>query len=213
MKKILYIGEVGSDSYLVGGVARLLESHFDVNVIAMSFSEARRNGAAVARLAPECLVITHGAGMLLLRDTTPKQLIAIAPPMPVLLSLHMWRTLPLVVSLIASGRESTGRPRKIAEYLLRTFIEHLLHPYDNSMLLKEISSFNAAQFAVEMKRCGADVTLGFMENDKLSPDAHLHPHMEIAKEQGVAVYDTVLGHHDEFTLYPLEVLAQVGYTK
>jgi hypothetical protein len=213
MKKILYIGGVGSDSHLVGAIARLLESQLDVNVIAMSFSEARRNGAAVARLAPECLVITHAAGMLLLKNTTPKELIAIAPPMPTVLSLLMWRTIPLVVALIASGRESVGRPRKVAEYLLRAIGEHLLHPYSNSLLLKEISMFNAAQLAVEMPRCGTKVTLGFMENDQLSPDAHLHPHMEIAREQGIAVYDTVLGHRDEFTLYPLEVLAQVGLSK
>jgi len=211
MKKILYIGGVGSDSHLVDGIARMLERQYDANVIAMSFSEARRNKAKVARLAPECLVITHAAGMLLLKNTTPKELIAIAPPMPTLLSLLLWRSFPAVGALIASGKESSGRPNKVLRYLLRSLVEHILHPFHNGLLLKEISLFNAAQVAVEMKRCGTKVTLGFMENDRLSPDAYLHPHLEIAKQQGVAIYDTVLGHHDELGLYPLEVLAQVGY--
>jgi hypothetical protein len=211
MKKILYIGGVGSDSHLVDGIARMLERQFDANVVAMSFSAARKNKAKVARLAPECLVITHAAGMLLLKNTTPKELIAIAPPMPTLLSLLLWRSFPAVGTLIAGSRESAGRPRKVTEYLLRSLAEHVLHPFHNSLLLKEISLFNAAQIAVEMRRCGTKVTLGFMDNDKLSPDAQQHPHLEIARQQGVAVYDTVLGHHDELGLYPLEVLAQVGY--
>jgi hypothetical protein len=50
-----------------------------------------------------------------------------------------------------------------------------------------------------------------MENDVLFPEISQHPHIEVAKECGVMVRDTILGHHDEFTLYPTEVMAQLGY--
>jgi hypothetical protein len=211
MKKILYIGGVGSDSHTVDGIARLLESKFNANVIAMSFSKAYDSKATIARLAPECMVITHSAGMLLLKDIAPKELIAIAPPMPTPPSVILLRSFPKTLALIHSGKESTGRPWRVLGYHLHSFEEHVLRPRSNSMLLREISTFDAAQRAVELQRCGTKVTLGFMENDRLFPDSHLHPHIEVAKEQGVKISDVVLGHHDEFVLYPLEVLAQLGY--
>lgn len=210
MKKILYIGGVGSDSHTVGSIVRALEAVFDASIVGMAFSEAYRNKAKIARLAPDCTVITHSAGMMLLKDTAPKELIAIAPPMPTLPSLIFLRSFPKTLALMKSGRESFDRPLKVTLYHLHAFAQHLLRPLSNGMQLKEISSFNSAQRAVEFQRCGTKVTLGFMENDRLFPDSHAHPHVEVAKKQGVRVYDVVLGHHDEFVLYPLEVLAQLG---
>lgn len=210
MKKILYIGGVGSDSHSVGLVVRALETLLGVSVIGMTFSEAHRNKARVARLVPDCTVITHAAGMVLLKDMAPKELIAVAPPMPTLPSLMLLRSFPKTLALIKSGRESVDRPVKVALYHLHSMMEHVLRPFANSMLLKEISVFNAAQLAVEFQRCGAKVTLAFMENDRLFPDACSHPHVDVAREQGVTVKDVVLGHHDEIALYPQEVLAQLG---
>lgn len=210
MKKILYIGGVGSDSHSVGVVVRALEALFDASVIGMAFSEAHRNKARVARLVPDCTVITHSAGMVLLKDMAPKELIAIAPPMPTLPSLMLLRSFPKTLALIKSGRESVDRPVRVALYHLHSLIEHLLRPFSNSMLLKEISLFNAAQRAVEFQRCGAKVTLAFMENDRLFPDSCSHPHVDVAREHGVTIKDVILGHHDELVLYPQEVLVQLG---
>ena len=210
MKKILYIGGVGSDSHTVGVVVRALEAAFDASVIGMAFSEAHRNMARVARLVPECTVITHSAGMVLLKDMAPKELIAIAPPMPTLPSLILLRSFPKTVALIRSGRESIDRPLKVMFYHLHSVLEHILRPFSNSMLLKEISVFDAAQRAVEFQRCGTKVTLAFMENDRLFPDSLVHPHIEVAREYGVEIKEMILGHHDELVLYPLEVLVQLG---
>jgi hypothetical protein len=208
MKKILYIGGVGSDSYLVSSIASALAERFNANAIGMSFSEAYKDKAKVARLAPECMVITHSAGMILLRNTAPKELIAIAPPMPVLPSLLIWRSFPKTMALIASGTESYGRPGKIFTYHIHSAVEHIVRPLRNS-LLKEVCTFNAAQLGVEMTQCGTNVTLVFMENDRLFPESALHPHVSLAREHGVKVFDTILGHHDEFIFYPNEVLAQL----
>jgi hypothetical protein len=209
VKKILYIGGVGSDSHLVDAIAMELASQFNVNVIGMSFSEAHKNSARVARLVPESLVITHSAGMMLLKNMVPKELIAIAPPMPSLPSLLVWRSFPKTIAFIASGKESMGRPRKLLDYHLHSAKEHIVHPHHNSALLRQIGLFDAAQQAVEMVKCGSKVTLGFMENERLFPHAAMHPHVELAKEQGVTVVSMILGHHDEFVLYPTEVMAQL----
>ena len=209
MRKILYIGGVGSDTYLVKGVVDALESYFQANVIGLSFSEASRNRARIARLAPDALVVTHSAGMVLLKDSTPQEVIAIAPPMPSIPSLLIWRSLQKTIALFASGREAPDRPQKLFAYHLHSMIEHLRRPYGNSMFLKEIAVFDAAKNAVELTKAGAKVTLGFMENDRLFPHSAGHPHMELARQEGVQILDAILGHHDEFVLYPLEVLAQL----
>lgn len=94
-------------------------------------------------------------------------------------------------------------------YNFNSLGEHLLRPRYNGMLLREICLFNAAQRAVEIKHSGAEAQLVFMENDRLFPGAHLHPHVEIAKQQGVRI-SVIAGHHDEFALYPLEILTQLN---
>ncbi|HEY5695287.1 MAG TPA: hypothetical protein VIQ80_00460, partial [Candidatus Saccharimonadales bacterium] len=141
-------------------------------------------------------------------DTTPKRVIAIAPPMPTLPSLLVMRSFPKTIALMGSVSESPDRLRKVIRYHAGALGEHLLRPHRNSWTLRSLSIFNAATMAVELKNAGAQVTLVFMENDRLFPDAANHPHIELAKEYGVKVYENVLGHHDEFVLYPLEVLAQ-----
>jgi hypothetical protein len=209
MRKVLYLGGVGSDSHLVDSVARELAVQFKLNAVGMSFSETYKNRAYVARLVQDSLVITHSAGMMLLKSMSPREVIAIAPPMPVVPSLLLWRSFPKTIALVRSGGESVGRPRKLLDYHLHSLKEHIVQPHLNSMQLSEVGAFDAACLAVEMVKSGSKVTLGFMENDRLFPEAARHPHLEIAKRQGVQIYDNIIGHHDEFILYPIEVLAQL----
>lgn len=209
MDKIVYIGGVGSDAYLANRIANALSGYFGMNVIGLSFSEAVRSRAKVARIAPSALIITHSAGMMLLQDSMPREVLAIAPPMPSYPSMLVWRSFPKTVALLASGREAYDRPQKVLTYHLHSAVEHVRRPYSNGMLLREIASFDAAKSAVELTKTGARVTLGFMENDKLFPYSANHPHVELAKSEGVQVLNGVLGHHDEFVLYPLEVISQL----
>jgi hypothetical protein len=208
MKTIVYIGNAGNSARIVGAAVRALGIKFDANVIGMTLSQAYKNRAKLAKLAPESTVVTHSVGILALKAIVPKELIAIAPPMPVLPALLLLRSIPKAATLIVSGRESPERSWKVASYNATSLSEHLLRPRYNRMLLKEISLFNTAQCAVEMKCKGAKVTLVFMENDKYFPDSYLHPHVEIAEQQGVRI-NTVAGHHDEFALYPFEILNQL----
>jgi hypothetical protein len=209
MEKILYIGGMGSNSGAVGDVASALEAQFNVNVIGMSFSEAYVKRAVIARLACESLVITHSTGIMLLKDTTPKELIAIAPPMPSRPLLLALRTIPKTIALLLSGRESYERPQKLLNYHMRAILEHSVRPHYNSMIVQEVAKFDAAQFSVEVVMAGGKVTLGFMERELLFPGSNTHPHIEVAKKHGVSVFDNIIGQHDEFALYPIDVMAQV----
>lgn len=209
MEKILYIGGMGSNSGAVGDVASALEAQFNVNVIGMSFSEAYVKRAVIARLACESLVITHSTGIMLLKDTTPKELIAIAPPMPSRPLLLALRTIPKTIALLLSGRESYERPQKLLNHHMRAILEHGVRPHYNNMIVQEVAKFDAAQFSVEVVMAGGKVTLGFMERELLFPGSNIHPHIEVAKKHGVSVFENIIGQHDEFALYPIDVMAQM----
>jgi hypothetical protein len=211
MDKIVYIGGIGSDSRQVEKVARALTAQFKKNVIPFSFSGAYKNMALLARLAPECLIITHATGLLLVKNLAPKEVVAIAPPMPTLPSLLLWRLLSNAFALFGSSKESNERHRKIWNHYLCLLKEYALRPHYNGPFLRDVSAFNAARLAVEIVASGGKVTIGFMENDKVFPDAALHPHMDIARAHGVKIYENILGYHDEFVFYPQDVLTQLRY--
>lgn len=210
MRKIIYIGGVGSDAYIVNRIAAILTTHFGTNVAGFSFREAYRQGALIAQLATDGLIITHSAGMTLLQHMAPKEVIAIAPPMPVPPAALVFRSASKTLALLRSGKQSSDRPARIRVYHSHALKEHLLWPQYNSLQVGRISTFNAAQTAVEMTKCGSKVTLAFMEHDAFYPDAAHHPHINLAKDNGVVIRDSIIGHHDEFVLYPVQVLTQIA---
>lgn len=210
MDKILYIGGMASNSYQIGVVADELERHYGLNVIGMSFREAQQNLAFVARLAGESLVITHSAGMMVLKHITPLELIAVAPPMPLSIPRLIMSNIPRTTALLKSHKGLPERRSKILRYNRGAMIEHLIHPRYNAAQIKKLSTFNAAQEAVSMTTNGAKVTLCLMDTEHVFKDTPTHPHIEIAKEHGVIVHENIPGQHDEFLLYPLNILHQIN---
>jgi hypothetical protein len=210
MDKILYIGGVASNSYQINSISRELSDHYGLNVIGLSFSEAQKDQALVARLAAECLVITHAAGMLMLKYVTPKELIAVAPPMPVSALRLIQRNIPKTLALNKSHEKLPERREKIRQYNLHAFREHLARPLYNVLQIGKVGAFNAAQEAVTMVTNGSKVTLCFMDNELVFRNSADHHHVGIAKEQGVIIHESISGHHDEFLLYPLDVLRQIN---
>lgn len=210
MDKILYIGGMASNSYQVKLVSDELERHYGLNVVGMSFREAQKNLALVARLAAESLVITHSAGMILLKHITPLELIAIAPPMPLGIPRLIISNIPRTSALLKSYKGQPERRRKILRYNRNATIEHLTHPRYNVGQIKKLSTFDSAKEAVAMTTNGAKVTLCLMETERVFTDTALHPHIDLAKEHGVIVHEIIPGQHDEFLLYPLEILANIN---
>jgi len=210
MNKILYIGGMASNPYQVKVVSEALERQYGLNVVGMSFREAQKNQALVARLAAESLVITHSAGMMTLKHITPLELIAIAPPMPLSVPKLIWSNFPRTWALLKSYKNLPERRNKILRYNRGATIEHIIHPRYNAGQVKKLSTFDTAKEAVAMTTNGAKVTLCLMETEHVFINASQHPHIEIAKEHGVIVHENVPGQHDEFLLYPLKVLAKIN---
>jgi hypothetical protein len=210
MDKILFIGGMASNSYQVKAVCNELSHHYGLNVIGMSFREAQQNLALLARLASESLVITHSAGMMTLKYITPLELIAVAPPMPLSIPRLIMSNIPRTVALLKSYKNLPDRRNKILNYHLGATTEHILHPRYNAGQTKKLSTFDAAAEAVTMTTNGAKVTLCLMETEHIFTDSSTHPHMEVAKEHGVLVHGNVPGHHDDFLLYPLDILAAIN---
>jgi hypothetical protein len=210
MDKILYIGGVASNRYQINSVSRELSDHYDLNVIGMSFSEAQKDRALVARLAADSLVITHSAGLMMLKDITPQEVIAIAPPMPVSAFLLTVRSVPKTIALLKSYENLLERKRKIYKYNLHAAREHIIRPRYNVGQIVKLGAFNAAKEAIAMTANGSKVTLCFMDDERVFINSSKHHHVELAKEHGVIVHENVSGHHDDFLLYPLEILAQIN---
>ncbi|HMH70504.1 MAG TPA: hypothetical protein VK502_03815 [Candidatus Saccharimonadales bacterium] len=209
MNNILYIGGVASNPRQVSGVVDALSVQYGTCVKGMSFSEAQKNRALVARLAQDCTVITHSAGMLMLAYCTPKEIIAIAPPMVASVPLLIGRGILKTFTLFRSGRESRERRRKIIAYHIGTMGEYLIRPFYISGQMTSIGIFNAAKEAVAMAANGSKVTLCFMQDEHLFSLSSSHPDVAVAKQFGVTVYDDIIGHHDDFLLFPLDVLGQI----
>jgi hypothetical protein len=210
MDKILYVGGMASNSYQINSLSDELARHYGLNVIGMSFREAQQNLALVARLAAESLVITHSAGMMVLKHVTPLELIAIAPPMPVGVGRLIASNIPRTLALMKSHKDQPERRSKVHQYNLHATLEHLAHPGFNAGQVVKLSSFDAAKEAVAMTTNGAKVTLCFMNIEHVFTYAPAHPHIDMAKEHGVIIHKGIAGHHDEFILYPLEVLEKIN---
>src|SRR4051812_31762759 len=106
MAQILFIGGLGSNRSQVDLVSDMLASHYDQPVTGIPFSVAQKNLAHVARLARDSILITHSAGLLVCEDMTPKEIIAIAPPVPSEMPVIAWRTITKTIALIQSGHLS-----------------------------------------------------------------------------------------------------------
>jgi hypothetical protein len=210
MDTIIYIGGVGSHTRQIDDISRELAAYYKKDVIGLTLRAARQDPAKVARLVHNNLVITHSAGVTVLGDTAPSEVIAIAPPLPAMAYELVWRSLLKTIELYKSRRESYERQQKIRLYHSGSFIEHITRPHHNIGHLPRIVGFDAAHQAVTFVTRGTKVTLGFMENDVLYPRSSEYHNVITAKEHGVVVHDNLLGHHDEFVLYPLDVLAQLN---
>jgi hypothetical protein len=210
MEKILYIGGLASNPYQVNIVSRELSDHYGLNVIAMSFSEAQKDKPLVARLATSSLVVTHSAGMMMLKNITPRELIAIAPPMPVGAFLFTVRSIPKTVSFIKSHKNTPEIRQKMQKYGIAALKEHIIRPRYNAGQIIRVGAFDAAKEAVIMASNGTKVTLCFMEKEHIFLNCAQHQHVAAAKGQGVIVHDNVPGHHGDFPLYPLRILGQIN---
>ena len=210
MAHLVFIGGLGSNRTQVDIVAETLASHYGQQVIGIAFSEAQKDLAYVAQIARDSIVITHSGGLLMCEDMTPKEIIAIAPPVPDEFPVMAWRIVTKTFALMKSGYVSEERARKIHNYHVRTFREHALQPRLNIGQALKICHFDPAELAIKMINRGVTVTFGFMDQDLLYPKSAQHVHVDMARRHGAIVHEGIKGHHDEFLLYPLKILEHLN---
>jgi hypothetical protein len=174
----------------------------------MSLRDAIRYPDKIRLLAHNGTVVTHSAGITALHDIIPKELIAIAPPMPTRTLMLVVRSFPKTISLIKSAQRSSLRRKQVISYHLRSLYEHAVHVRYNSAQIGKISQFNTAFVVSVMLRQGSRVRIGIMEGDLLFPDIINHPHIDTASVQG-ALVTKLDGEHDDFLFDPIPILDEL----
>jgi hypothetical protein len=203
MSHVVFIGGVGSSPAQIEAVVAELSNDY-AQVTGFSFREAYQSPSELARIAKDALVVTHSAGMVLLQETAPREIIAIAPPTILHPGRLLIRSVVKTQSLLASAKQSPERRKQVKLYHQRAFLEHMRYPRYNSMMISKVGSFNAFDSAISHVSNGVTVTLVLMDNDKIF---YMPPEDVVTQIENSGVnIKTVSGEHDEFVVDPRFVI-------
>jgi len=206
MDTIVFIGGIGSNRSQVEAVGQELSDYYNQPVQVFSFRDAWQNREKIKELTEDAHVITHSAGMVALAGTNPKEVIAIAPPIPVQPSTLIWRSVPKTIQLVRRARDDEVRRQKVRNYHKHATIEHSRYPQYNLGYLARVGNFDAFKAGQEMAKNGTAVTLAFMRDDLLFFNTARFYFVNEMNEQGIDVRMDIPGEHDEFLLYPTAIL-------
>lgn len=205
MKQIVYVGGVGSTRYTVDIVTReLAKTH--THVKAFSFREAQVNHKQFIKETEGARVITHSAGIVLLDDAKPSEVIAIAPPLLLNPFKLFYQTVKKTYSLILSTKGNRQRKKRLRDYHRQAMIEFVTRPQYIALMLFRIGKFHAIDSSISLANRDIKVTIGLMGNEKLF---YLPSQKDLtrAKDAGVEIVSGIPGEHDELLLDPAKVLS------
>jgi len=206
MDTIVFIGGMGSNRPQVEAVGDELSAYYDQPVQVFSFRDALQNTDKIKELTRGAHVITHAAGMLLLAGMRPREVVAIAPPTPTSPSTLLLRSIPKTMYLFKQSQKDSNRRKKVSDYHKFAALEHGRYPHYNIAKLSMIGKFDAFKAATALAKNGAAITLAFMQDDLLFFNIARSYFGNEMQERGIQVRIDVPGEHDEFLLYPVEVL-------
>jgi hypothetical protein len=210
METIVFIGGIGSNRSQVEAVGQELSDYYSQPVQVFSFRDAWQNRKKVKDLTQGAHVITHSAGMATLGDANPKEIVAIAPPIPTQPSTLIWRSVPKTIQLVRHSRDNNVRRQKVREYHRRAMIEHSRYPQYNLGYLARVGRFDAFKAGQKMASNGTAVTLAFMQDDLLFFNTARFYFVNEMSEHGIDVRLDIPGEHDEFLLYPISVIERLS---
>ena len=206
MDTIIFIGGIGSNRPQVEAVGQELSDYYGQPVQVFSFRDAWQNKEKIRELTHGAHVITHSAGMLTLIGMKPREVVAIAPPIPTPPSRLLWRSVPKTIQLMQRSRINADRRQKVRQYHKYATWEHSRHPEYNLGYLAKVGAFDAFRVSRQLSKQGAAVTLAFMKDDLLFFDIARFYFVSEMSEQGIDVRLDIPGEHDEFLLYPVQLL-------
>lgn|GEM_PF-1272175 len=215
MRKAVVLGFASSEG-LANKIAKELSGFYDEDIEGMPFRKAANNPLELDRFVKGAAVLGHSAALGALRGTHLREVVAVAPAIPVpiwrLLGRGAVKSVRDTVRSMGSG-ERAARMREIGSLGAP---EMLCHPVANLRQLPMISRSHALWTGVGAAEDGIDATLGFMRVDEFgfrpAPQAVARAR-KVAEGSDVSnrlhIATDVEGVHDEFLIDPVETLKRV----
>lgn len=197
------VGGFASGQRQMEKVARSLAVHYDEDVEAISFREAMTDTIRLERMTRQAEVITHSAGMVAIKGTSPESITAIAPPVPVWAPLLAMRAIASTTELALHSVTPWYEPDEVDGCIRDGTAELLLHLEGNMRWMGQIALFDALKTSREAQEAGIGTGLALMSGDRLFQS---HPRkIEETRRAGVTIA-VVSGAHEDFIKTPHRVL-------
>lgn len=205
--KHVFIGGFASNHRQVEIVADELSQFFDDEVEGLSLREAISEPVRVDAMVRGSCVVTHSAGIIALHHTSPREIVAVAPPIPVSVPRLVGRAAVKTSKLTIGSLRSMDRFRRVNGYNIQSSAELIAHPISNFRLLGGISQVDSLELAAAAYQNDIDVTIGFMSEDVFFRPTDTQ--LEHARKIGLHIVSGVKGEHDEVLLYPNRVVNDI----
>ncbi|HWZ65291.1 MAG TPA: hypothetical protein VNX65_00670 [Patescibacteria group bacterium] len=210
MSRVVYIGGVGNGTISLERVtAALIDSpQFDCDdVDAFPFAYAMDHPDEVRDAALGVDAVAHSGGILPLKGTYPKEIIAFGSPLPTKIRTLLGRTVGLIAGLHlpGAGLETFRDIPAVGMCDLDIITEFGLHPRRNLRRLGEVSVFNAIHLARDAVASGIPASLVYTRDDEYFKPTR--EQMAEAEHGRVRVMTLPTGVHAELVLRPAKTLA------
>lgn len=207
MSRAVYIGGFGngvSSAEHVMEAVKLERNHEDVDYF--TFAQAMESAERISRAVQDVDVVTHSAGLIALKDTQPRSVEAICPPLPTSIARLVGRTSFKTLRMHTPGIGIT-RPSdvmSVARYDISSAAEFLARPGGNLRYLGVIAHTHASrQAAAAHLDGGISVRLGWTEGDEYYKPTSDDTMLATLNDVPVAM---IPGVHDELVLRPAVTL-------
>lgn len=206
MTRKIIVGGFASEQRQMDRVARSFSEFYDEDVEGVSFRSAMNNPLALDELVRGGTVFTHSAGMVAIKDTMPREIIAVAPPVPTSVTRLIARSARGAHDL---ARESFSQPLKqqltLAGRGAELGLEVFWHPRAHLGRLGVISTFDAIERGIAAQSAGIETDIAFMDHDQLFQLSN--GNRIRAANAGLSVL-TLHGGHEKLLFEPDELIAE-----
>lgn len=206
----VFIGGFLSSEYQVNMVSERLSEYMDEEVKGMSFRSARQDRERRADFINGKNLITHSAGSMVMNDTQPARVLAIAPPIITPVGALLSRTANIVRTEISGGRRSRSAAVMATRLGASSADEMLRHLSENSRAIPAIAQFSSVEVGSRLAQAGVPTKLVFMESDEFFSPQTMAFQRQLARAAFELDIVSIDGHHCDFAKNPALVLGKIA---